>query len=110
MTTKAPKPTPPLTELQRHVLDYLHVFLALNDCLPPAAHIAREFGWSSANSARLRDAISEAERADLVIEAAAVSHSKIQRAQRLKCVGNGVVALQAAAAAVQLVGRMRETP
>ena len=53
MTTKAPKPTPPLTELQRHVLDYLHVFLALNDCLPPAAHIAREFGWSSANSARL---------------------------------------------------------
>lgn len=53
MTTKAPKPTPPLTELQRHVLDYLRVFLALNDCLPPAAHIAREFGWSSANSARL---------------------------------------------------------
>ncbi len=53
MTTKAPKPTPPLTELQRHVLDYLHVFLALNDCLPPAANIAREFGWSSANSARM---------------------------------------------------------
>ena len=51
MTTT--KPPAPLTELQRHVLDYLHVFLRLNDCLPPAAHIAREFGWSSANSARL---------------------------------------------------------
>lgn len=49
-TTKEPQP---LTTKQRHVLDYLHVFLALNDCLPPAAHIAREFGWSSANSARL---------------------------------------------------------
>jgi hypothetical protein len=53
------------------------------------------------------DAISEAERADLVIEAAAVSHSKIQRSQRLKCVGNGVVALCAAAAVVQLVQRMK---
>jgi len=31
------------------------------------------------------------------------------RAQRLKCVGNGVVALQAAAAAVVLVRRMMET-
>ena len=50
-TTKAPKPIPPVTE--RHVLDYLHVFLALNDCLPPAAHIAKEFGWRSANSAAL---------------------------------------------------------
>jgi len=30
------------------------------------------------------------------------------RAQRLKCVGNGVVALQAAAAAVVLVRRMME--
>lgn len=47
------KPPQKITELQRHVLDYLHVFLALNDCLPPASHIAREFGWSSANSARL---------------------------------------------------------
>jgi len=53
MNTKSPKPTPPVTEMQRHVLDYLHVFLALNDCLPPAAHISREFGWRSANSATL---------------------------------------------------------
>jgi SOS-response transcriptional repressor LexA len=51
--TDTKKPPKQITELQRHVLDYLHVFLALNDCLPPAAHIAREFGWSSANSARL---------------------------------------------------------
>jgi len=80
-----------------------------------AVHVLRETKLSSRCMQHLSDsdkdawdAISEAERADLVIEAAAVSHSKIQRAQRLKCVGNGVVALQAAAAAVVLVRRMME--
>jgi hypothetical protein len=79
-----------------------------------AVHVLRETKLSSRCMQHLSDsdkdawdAISEAERADLVIEAAAVSHSKIQRSQRLKCVGNGVVALCAAAAVVQLVQRMK---
>ena len=53
MTTQAPKTTPPVTQTQRRVFEYMSVFLAINDCLPPAAQIAREFGWRSANSARL---------------------------------------------------------
>lgn len=53
MTTKAPKPTPPLTTKQRHVLLYLRTFLNRNHCLPPAVCIAGAFGWRSANSARL---------------------------------------------------------
>ena len=51
MTTKAPKPTPPLTTKQRHVLLYLRTFLNHNHCLPPAVCIAGAFGWRSASSA-----------------------------------------------------------
>lgn len=43
----------PLTDKQRHVMTYLHAFLCLNDCLPPASCISGAFGWRSANAARL---------------------------------------------------------
>ncbi len=41
-----------LTQLQIQVLDYLRVFLRLNDQLPPASAIATAFGWSSNNAAQ----------------------------------------------------------
>ncbi|MBE2262898.1 MAG: hypothetical protein IAE92_09150 [Burkholderiaceae bacterium] len=40
-----------LTPLQQHVLDYLRVFLRLNDQLPTCAAIAQAFGWASSNAA-----------------------------------------------------------
>ena len=42
---------PPLTQHQRTVLDYMLIFLNQNDQLPPAAQIARDFGYASPNSA-----------------------------------------------------------
>ena len=42
---------PTLTQHQRKMLDYLLAFHADNDCLPPAAQIARDFGYASPNSA-----------------------------------------------------------
>ena len=42
---------PDLTQHQRRVLDYLLAFHADNDCPPPAAQIARDFGYASPNSA-----------------------------------------------------------
>ena len=44
---KAPKPT--VRNLD--VLNFMREFLAENDQLPPMAHIAAHFGWSSAQSA-----------------------------------------------------------
>lgn len=46
-----PRPTEP-TPTQRKVLDYLRVFLRLNDQLPPSSAIAEAFGWASSNAAR----------------------------------------------------------
>lgn len=40
-----------LTRIQQQVLDYVRIFVVMNDQLPPAATIANAFGWASANSA-----------------------------------------------------------
>ncbi len=40
-----------LDQRERHVVDYLRVFLAINDQLPPSKTIAQAFGWKSANAA-----------------------------------------------------------
>ena len=40
-----------LTRIQQQVLDYVRIFVVMNDQLPPAATIAHAFGWASANSA-----------------------------------------------------------
>ncbi len=41
----------PLTRREQQVMDFLRVFLALNDQLPPCRAIAAAFGWTSANAA-----------------------------------------------------------
>lgn len=40
-----------LTRIQQQVLDYVRIFVVMNDQLPPAATVAHAFGWASANSA-----------------------------------------------------------
>lgn len=40
-----------LTRIQQQVLDYVRIFVVMNDQLPPAATIAEAFGWASANAA-----------------------------------------------------------
>lgn len=45
------QPGDPLSNQQRHVLNYLHHFLRVNHQLPPYPCIARAFGWRSNNAA-----------------------------------------------------------
>lgn len=44
-------PPKPLTNTQRHVLNYLRAFLLANHTIPTSAQIASAFGWSSPNAA-----------------------------------------------------------
>ncbi len=39
------------TKRQMEVLEYMRVFFAANDQLPPVAQIAKHFGWSSPSAA-----------------------------------------------------------
>jgi hypothetical protein len=41
----------PVTEREQHVMDYLRVFLRMNDQLPPCRTISEAFGWASSNTA-----------------------------------------------------------
>ena len=51
MTTTATLGTAPMTERERHVLDFARAFLRDNDQMPTNAAIASAFGFASPNAA-----------------------------------------------------------